>query len=187
MADPRASDEVGKSGADMATQFRSGDHYVGFGIFGNGYYSSTYRPTAEHYANEVFGSTGTGQVGGGAVLDMALIPDAKIIKYDDLEMLINDPEGSIQQALQLLDGEDREAFRRITLDPGRAAQILGYDAIEVPNAENMTPGQRDLSEGETHYVILNRTAIAVRERSDLETARTATVIQPPKWNDEGVW
>jgi hypothetical protein len=84
-------------------QFRNGNAYGGFGVYGNGYYFAVSNEVATAYSNETPGS----------VLHIGLHRDAKVIDYDRIPSIQTD---------------DRKIFG----DPGRVAAALGYDAIRVP-------------------------------------------------------
>lgn len=72
--------------------FANGDVYVSRGMYGNGIYASDAVETAREYANNVglgIGQRGSGQAAYGAVLDLALHPQARIISALDLDKNIN--------------------------------------------------------------------------------------------------
>jgi hypothetical protein len=99
----------GKTGEDLAEQYRAGDIYVGKGIFGNGIYVAynSDKADAEEYA---------GVEAEGAILRMSLKPNAKIISYDQL---LHEQSKDFVKSYPELE------------DPGRYAAFKGYDVIDV--------------------------------------------------------
>ena len=104
----------GKTGEDLAQQFRSGDMYVGKGIFGNGIYvaySSDKYDAQEYSGVEIEG----------AIVRLSLKKDAKVISYD-----------------KLLEKKNKDVLKAyIELeDPGHYAAFKGYDVIDVGATKN---------------------------------------------------
>ncbi|KJH71103.1 hypothetical protein [Aliterella atlantica] len=104
----------GKTGEDLAEQFRSGDMYVGKGIFGNGIYVAY---GSDKYDAQEY--TGVGIEG--AILRISLPKSAKVISYDKLIEEQNKDFLTSYPALQ---------------DPGRYAAFKGYDVIDVGATRN---------------------------------------------------
>lgn len=96
-----------KTEQEMIEQFRTGDAYQGFGVWGNGTYTSNQVFIARRY---------------GVVSHMALHPDARVVTRDQLHA-----EHSAFMATQT-PGTDTH---RVFSDPGRYAAARGYDAIDV--------------------------------------------------------
>lgn len=125
----------GKTGEDLAEQFRSGELYVGTGLFGNGIYVAY---GADKYDAEGY----MGAEEEGAMLRLTLKPEAKTISVRELRGLQrNDP---IVRA-------NPEELANL----GRYATFKGYDVINV----GASSGQPK------YMVILNRTAVRVQDES----------------------
>lgn len=105
----------GKTGEDLAEQFRSGDLHVGTGLFGNGTYVT--------YGTDKYDAEGyMGAEREGAMLRMALKSDAKVISIDELEtMQLVDPVAQSYPELKNL---------------GCYATFKGYDGIDVGASKN---------------------------------------------------
>ena len=104
----------GKTGEDLAQQFRSGDMYVGKGIFGNGIYvaySSDKYDAQEYSGLEIEG----------AIVRMSLKKGAKVISYDEL--------------LEKKNKDVLKAYIELE-DPGHYAAFKGYDVIDVGATRN---------------------------------------------------
>jgi hypothetical protein len=164
----------GKTPAQLTEEYRSGDLFPGTGVYGAGTYVSPQRETAKKYGDEA------------TMLRIALRRDARVISYPDLLKLR--PRTGItasaakladerQAELKKVDPTDTAAIKailekyevlssrqgsrsRIAGDIGRVAALLGYDAIYIPGDYR---GAGSKSDGQTEYVILNRTATIVEE------------------------
>jgi hypothetical protein len=123
---------------EMTDQFRNGNtHYAGFGYDSNGTYTSTYSGTAKEYA-----LAWDGTPAGGAVMEMAVKPDAKFIDVDEIEYKI---------ATEVDDNPDYSNLEEMWLrDPANYALHLGYDGITVEQGHN-----------ENYYILLNRAAVVM--------------------------
>jgi len=134
---------------ELVAEFKTGKHYPGLGIFGNGTYASTDIVTAGNYAE---GRTAN-------LITLAISPEAKIINYKDLQLMLEAEQTQVidrMGASQYVHSGEMAIFN----DPGRYAASKGYDAIIVPQREKSNQlTQRD----EDFYVILNRTKVAVVE------------------------
>jgi HK97 family phage portal protein len=147
--------------AAHAEQYRSGEHYAGKGIFGNGTYTTTLRTTAQNYANKP-----------GALVRMAIPRDAHMIDYLDRQKRIVEPnldrhakeEEGIRKKLRatkMTDDDLYTALNRKTMNNALynneavAAVHHGYDVVHVP----ARPG----GDGEEFYVVLNRSKMVVQK------------------------
>lgn len=127
-------------------QFRNGDLYAGFGIYGNGTYvaygGKKAMTTALDYATA-----------DGSVMRMALNPNAKIIDFEDLEKMYNNEWAKkLNAKIKRSSGSKRAellAEYNLNITKEKSGVILGYDAIRISSEE--------------YYVILNRTAVAVQK------------------------
>ena len=167
--------------AQVAEQLRSGPMYWGEGTYGGGIYTTPERYVAESYATSV-----GGEVKPGALIEMALLPNARVIEHKELERLYSEStrefsQARLDRAKQLKDSGDssewdtllvewekflnnesdpqRDARIRINrlYDMGRMAAMLGYDAISTKDKFYGTHNR-----SEEIYVILNRTALVVK-------------------------
>lgn len=139
---------------DFVRQFQTGDDvFIGpKGMFGNGVYGSPNEDVLKHFSTMKADGSTEG-VGHGGVMDMLLKPDAKVVDWEDANMgWMRAQEGRNQYYKTY--GDPIYAF----VDAARWAAMNGYDAIKVVNP---------VVGGETvdgvYWVILNRTALVVRE------------------------
>lgn len=153
---------------EYAEQFRSGDHFPGVGVYGNGTYVAMARADAEKSGDEM--------------LRIGLRRDANVISIDDLRKKMDAytrANAARKRRADELDKEMRRVAERanttaeriavydryralkadalgaeylVRQDAGRFAALLGYDAIDVPGGQ-----------GGAQMVILNRTAVIVEE------------------------
>lgn len=131
------SDE--RTAAEIAEAFRTGELYVGGGIFGSGTYTSPNRAFASSYGDEV--------------LDVALSPTAKTVTTEEIRDLYAELEnGSWAFTFGTPDGEERynaiNHLKSVYSDDGKFAAALGYDAV--------------IAKGGEEVLILNRAAVAVK-------------------------
>lgn len=126
---------------EFTNLFRSGEYFAGEGIYGNGIYTGTgegARNLASLYAPGEHG----------AVMRMAIDKDAKVITATELK----DKLDTELKALKF-DRSSEEAWaaskvkKEFMQDPGRAAVVWGYDAIDAENGQ---------------FIVLNRKAIYVQ-------------------------
>ena len=119
--------------------FRSGDYFAGEGIYGNGIYTGTGEGAKQLAALYAPGDHG-------AVMRMAIDKDAKVITVTELK-------SRLEKSRFRLDMSSDVAFaaskvkKSFMEDPGRAAVVWGYDAIDAENGQ---------------FIILNRKAIYVQ-------------------------
>jgi hypothetical protein len=165
----------GLSAEEMAASYRSGEHYPGLGSFGNGSYFGSERDTAVDYSTgKLFGHTAHGKAKertGSAILEVVLLPDARIIDYKDIRRLQREQHGISLRG----PGWDTDPRVEVLWDEGRWASAMGYDAIRMRTG---VEGYGD------EYVVLNRTATAVRESTpstpDLPSAAPPAKATPRK-------
>jgi len=164
----------GTKAEQYAEAYKTGDHYAGLGIHGNGTYTSTNFNTARQYGR-VF------QEGeAGLIMDIA-IPDAsnfitvKDFKEKHVEFLdalfakkrsLGDQRFAANQAgnTALADdlSEQISKIERSTVvlsEPSTAATLMGYDGLIV-DSEVTNDGVREL-----FYIILNRAKVIVKKES----------------------
>lgn len=162
---------------DYAEAYRSGEHFPGVGVYGNGTYVAYERADADRSAGRWEpGSTS------GVMLRIGLRSDARVISIEELRALhkkdARQHAAGVARAAEL-DEQMRRAAERATTteqriaiyaefgakkaqalgdrylasrDIGRFAALLGYDAIDIRGGQ-----------GGDQMVILNRTAAVVQE------------------------
>ena len=116
---------AGKDASAYAKQYSSGDMFVGQGMWGNGVYTTSIEKYAWMYAED-----------DGVVSKMELMPGARTIDAKELKKMLSDMALDPKFAVS--------PMRKLLKDPGKAAALMGYDAIDVMGGKEM--------------VILNRTA-----------------------------
>jgi hypothetical protein len=127
---------------EMTAEFRNGDkHFVGGGYYGNGTYVSKSRDTAIGYSM-------LESEPGGKVMSMAIRPEAKFIHESNITSYLYGYGKEV--------GYESAAFDFLQKDASQAAIFLGFDGIV-----------RQHNESETHYIILNRSAVVVPQYNEL--------------------
>lgn len=122
----------------LADDFKTGDHYPGFGIYGAGTYADATRGG---------GNVATNSYGvGGEVIRMALPKTARIVNYSDLMGKIRNKPDDFHAKGTTSDSYDN--WR------GVIAAAAGYDAIRVDGQGN-----------DGYHVILNRSILTVQRES----------------------
>lgn len=111
--------------------FKTGDHYPGLGVAGNGTYTTINRDYALDYAKR-------DEAG---VMRMVLHPDARTTTIEDIE-----------REMVAAGFRPSRVGQQTLVDQGRWAAAHGYDAYRVPVHTR---------ENEEYWVILNRTAVVV--------------------------
>ncbi len=145
----------GSTAASFFADFKQGNHFPGYGIFGSGTYAdSNGRRTGRNEASNYAGSSGV-------VMRMALPKTAKIINVDELERMVpGNPD--------LFKGYARRGGKAAAeCWMGVQAVLAGYDAIYV-NGRSRRYG----TYGRGFYVILNRGIMTVQETA---VPRTYTI------------
>ncbi len=170
---------VGK-GTQTAEQIngrlRAGAYEPGRGVYGNGWYFSERRATAETFRGR---DPKTNYPAGGgpdfepsdfdgptptdSLIRVALDPGARIVDYDELKRMAWEWEAAQPR---------NTPAGRILSDPGRFAAALGYDAIRVGGQHGdggMYPGWEDDDPDVTavQYVVLNRTVMLIQRVEDV--------------------
>lgn len=128
----------------LADDFRYGDHFPGYGIFGAGTYTDSTRGhgnIASSYAGGYRGGSGSGS----AMLRMAIPKTAKIVKFSELERQVPRAPGMFTDQ-----GSTSGPTRNWR---GVQAALAGYDAIHMDK-----PGY-----GKDFYVVLNRGVVTVQK------------------------
>lgn len=142
-----SSNKKAEPGAFIEQYLRGDDPFVGKGMFGDGTYFASTRDVAESFAKTNIKGQ---KLRYGEVIDGVLNPQAKVVNIEDITRL----------SAQLF-GNNKYDFAQDFYDDSSAiAAALGYDAIRIP-----TPvikwGEPPI--GSDYYIILNRTAVIVKE------------------------
>jgi hypothetical protein len=124
--------------------FRQGELYPGRGIFGNGTYSAVDKLVSQR---DYAGGVANINNGTGAVWRMAISPDARIIKYSELDKMTPTPSRPD------ITGPESMVEQGVYYDRGYRAIREGYDIIHVEASDN---------NNSDYYVILNRGVVAVQ-------------------------
>lgn len=144
-ADAKAGVSARRVVDTIAEQFRSGDHFPGYGIFGSGTYTDStkgYSNIASSYAKGQRGSGGSA----GATLRMAIPKTAKIVKFSELEK-------QVPHAPPDFKDHGPSSYNSNPDWRGIQAVLAGYDAIHMDK----------LGYGHDFYVILNRGVVTVQK------------------------
>jgi hypothetical protein len=143
------------SAEELLEALRSGRYYAGYGVFGNGTYTSNLPGTAVQY--------GGGELGN--VVRILLSPSAKVIEQKELFDLYAD----------FIDTMPSDNAKRLASDLGRFAAALGYDAIRVEGG--------GLGGSEDYMVILNRGAMVIAGTNGLGPGIISSRTLMRTWND----
>lgn len=157
------SNPFGQTGPSFATQFREGEFFPGYGIYGNGTYTAferrvgrlggidfdaddaSYYPTGRYVAEEYSDVASRG----GEIMRIAVNPNARFIDSDLLGQQVQDLR------TRVLNGKatpaEIRAYEAVGYDEGRMATVLGYDGIIVKERGFL--------------VVLNRTILAVERKN----------------------
>jgi hypothetical protein len=162
-----------QSAEDLLNEYKYGDHYAGYGVYGNGTYTTNTYGTALNYA----GNKADG------VMEILIPKGSNFISQNDLTTKIRETTAEINAArdatkaklvadakrLKLTIEELEESTEylefeifsdnlrdlAITIsDPGTAATLFGYDGITVSDVGNAN---------ELYYIILNRAKVVIKK------------------------
>ena len=134
-----------QSSEELAEQFKSGDHYPGYGCFGNG----TYADSSPGHNNQAARYYGAGR--DKSMIRIALPKTAKIITQSELEKIIHDSPD---------DYHDGKHSKHAGYQGAHAA-LAGYDAIWVDGKSRYLGNNYGYGKG--YYVILNRSICVVQK------------------------
>ncbi len=139
------------SAEKIAGEFKTGDHYPGYGCFGSGTYADAVKG-GNNAANQ-YGS-------GGDIIRMALPKTARIVKQSELEKLVPSPPSN-STGYNGGHGNDQGWW-------GVQAAIAGYDAIHVDGGSSRHGVYGSLKstwDKKDFYVVLNRSIVTVQKES----------------------
>jgi len=139
-----------RTAAQLVEQFKRGEHFPGYGCFGDG----TYFDSTKGSGNSASKYAG---YGAGEIVRAALPRTAKVIKQSELEKLVPKCPKTFNKngnhATRNSDGHNDEDEWL-----GIQAALAGYDAIEVDGKSS-----RHYSYGKGYYVVPNRSILVVQE------------------------
>ena len=138
---------------DLAEQYRTGDHFPGYGCFGNG----TYVDAQSGSNNAALGQYSN--YGNGNVMRIAIPKTAKIIKHSELEKLV--PECPKDYKGYGGGHNPKECWL------GVQAALAGYDVIEIDgnSARHANYGSPRSRPPSAFHVILNRSILVVQQEN----------------------
>lgn len=113
----------GESGDAAVDRFMNAEHsHTGIGSYGDGYYFSTDKSTANNYATYKGGINGR-------VMKMALAPNARVITYTDLRNAMNNAGSKFTKALGHAGKDNKTQY----LNDGEAqfALKMGYNVVTL--------------------------------------------------------
>lgn len=169
--------ESGATAAQINARLRTGAYEPGRGIYGNGYYTSERRMTAETYRQRE--PKTNFPAGGGAdfepsdiegeqepdsLLRIAIDPAARVADYDEL---------LAEQERWLKSVEPGSPAALAFADVGRFAAARGYDVIRIAGKHTdggFYPGWEDAEDdmgGAVQYAILNRARALIQRAQDI--------------------
>lgn len=161
-----------KTAEEFLNEYKYGQHYAGYGVYGNGTYTTTNSSTAFKYAA---GNDATG------IMEI-LIPDkSNFVRQIDLKKQITETTVEINAAREAAKNKLAENAKRLKLsfeelvetreyrefemfsnelrdlaitisDPGTAATLFGYDGIIVEDLKD-----------ELYFIVLNRAKVVVKK------------------------
>ena len=146
-----------KTGKDFSKEFKSPDpstYHPGYGSFGSGTYTGvTSDQKSINYVESFYsGTLSSGTSSTSAMLRMALKPDARVVKIDDL----------YSEGYNLSSAEKKKlgisSAGVSSSDISNLAVAKGYDAIDLTGNQVSAPTYYN------GYVILNRTALFVQDK-----------------------
>ncbi len=137
--------------SDLAEAFKTGDHYPGYGCFGNGTYFDGSSSGNVAYAG--------GQYRGEVTVRAALPKSARIIEQSELEKACSPHQGPKGYA----DGKHGSGRGW----QGCQAALAGYDAIHVDGKSRYQYSYGNSSQSPTggYYVVLNRSILTVQKEN----------------------
>lgn len=167
------NDARGINAAEFINDYKYGKHYAGFGVFGNGTYTSTNLQTALNYAKGDMGN----------IVEILIPKNANFVTQLDLRNKVTEIRKALDEVI--LAGREKakaeslaagmtyfdnpiwrkwveqEAkyhdLRTLLEEEGTVATLLGYDGIVV-NTDQMMKDGKD----EFYYIILNRGKVKVK-------------------------
>jgi SPP1 gp7 family putative phage head morphogenesis protein len=160
-------DARGINAAEFINDYKYGKHYAGFGVHGNGTYTSTSLQTALNYAKGDMNN----------VMEMLIPNSANFIKQTDLRYKIKDIRTALDELILAgrakakadslaagmtyfdnpiwIEWTKKEAkyhdLRTLLDDEGTVATLLGYDGIRVVTSQMVANNLE-----ENYYIVLNR-------------------------------
>lgn len=128
------------SASELIEQYKTGEHYIGHGIFGHGTYTAVMTEENKEVVLSRYAKDNASNI-----MNMKINDDANVISKKDLRKIKKEWEMDIK--LSDLDNNTKDLLKGITRNSSNLAVMLGYDAVYI--------------EGQQYYVLLNRGKVSV--------------------------
>lgn len=128
------------SASELIEQYKTGEHYIGRGIFGHGTYTAVMTEENKEVVLSRYAKDNASNI-----MNMKINDDANVINKKDLNKIKKEWEMDIK--LSDLDNNTKDLLKGITRNSSNVAVMLGYDVLFI--------------EGQQYYVLLNRGKVSV--------------------------
>ncbi|EJX17472.1 hypothetical protein SOJ_17610 [Staphylococcus sp. OJ82] len=128
------------SASELIEQYKTGEHYIGRGIFGHGTYTAVMTEENKEVVLSRYAKDNASNI-----MNMKINDDANVINKKDLNKIKKEWEMDIK--LSDLDNNTKDLLKGITRNSSNLAVMLGYDVLFI--------------EGQQYYVLLNRGKVSV--------------------------
>lgn len=126
--------------SELIEQYKTGEHYIGRGIFGHGTYTAVMTEENKELVLSRYAKDNASNI-----MNMKFNDDANVISKKDLNKIKKEWEMDIK--LSDLDTNTKDLLKGITRNSSNLAIMLGYDELYI--------------EGQQYYVLLNRGKVSV--------------------------
>ncbi|CCI60671.1 phage capsid protein [Staphylococcus equorum subsp. equorum Mu2] len=126
--------------SELIEQYKTGEHYIGRGIFGHGTYTAVMTEENKELVLSRYAKDNASNI-----MNMKFNDDANVISKKDLNKIKKEWEMDIK--LSDLDTNTKDLLKGITRNSSNLAVMLGYDVLYI--------------EGQQYYVLLNRGKVSV--------------------------
>ncbi|MDW4104111.1 capsid protein [Staphylococcus saprophyticus] len=126
--------------SELIEQYKTGEHYIGRGIFGHGTYTAVMTEENKELVLSRYAKDNASNI-----MNMKVNDDANVISKKDLNKIKKEWEMDIK--LSDLDTNTKDLLKGITRNSSNLAVMLGYDVLYI--------------EGQQYYVLLNRGKVSV--------------------------
>jgi hypothetical protein len=120
-----------EGGKGYGQQYQFGDHFPGYGVYGNGTYTTMTTPEASQSSFEVAKTYGKD------VLRMSVIPEAKIVSKERLDREHRDYMAQLGEKYKVTKDPKIKNLMLCMIDKGRFSVARGYDGIYVERGKNI--------------------------------------------------
>ncbi|MFZ7647150.1 phage minor capsid protein [Staphylococcus saprophyticus] len=128
------------SASELIEQYKTGEHYIGRGIFGHGTYTAVMTEENKELVLSRYAKDNASNI-----MNMKINDDANVITKKELSKIKKEWEMDIK--LSDLDTNTKDLLKGITRNSSNLAVMLGYDVLYI--------------EGQQYYVLLNRGKVSV--------------------------